>query len=217
METVLTMSSNINYAEKTIFPKLNEFKNIPYRIDIYISGYDKYSLLEQHENINIYATNYNVFDFTALVTKYVYEKIDYHLFLIHDTIKLGDNFSTLLSKKLLDNSHLEAIGLQKGPSRGMGWFNCKYLLNHKNLPSLFGNTSNDIKQLNHFKKLAIQKENLLFDLAEKKTYFQDYDPQILEEASMQNSFRRTYYFDSLDLYKYQANYTGIQPSYRIQV
>jgi len=85
------------------------------------------------------------------------------------------------------------------------------------LPSLFGNTSNDIKQLNHFKKLAIQKENLLFDLAEKKTYFQDYDPQILEEASMQNSFRRTYYFDSLDLYKYQANYTGIQSSYRIQV
>ena len=99
----------------------------------------------------------------------------------------------------------------------MGWFNCNYLLNHNNLPLLFGNTSNDIKKLNHFKKLAIQKENLLFDLTDKKTYFQDYDPEILEEASIDNSFRRTYYFDSIDLYKYQANYIGIQPSYRIQV
>ncbi len=217
METVLTMSSNINYAEKTIFPKLDDFKKIPYKIDIYVSGYEKYSLLQRHENITIYATNYNVFDFTALVSKYVYEKIDSHLFLLHDTIKLGDNFSTLLNKKLQDSSRLDAIGLQKGPTRGMGWFNCNYLLNHNNLPLLFGNKSNDIKQLNHFKKLAIQKENLLFDLTDKKTYFQDYDPEILEEASIDNSFRRTYYFDSIDLYKYQANYIGIQPSYRIQV
>jgi hypothetical protein len=217
METVLAMSSNINYADKTIYPNLERFKNLPFKVDIYISGHDKYSLLNSYNNINIYSTDYNVFDFTAIVSKYKYEGINSHIFLLHDTVGLGDNFSTLLKEKLNESSYLDAIALQKGPSRGMGWFNYKYLLNHKNLPLLFGNTSNDIKQLNHFKKLAIQKENLLFDLAEKKTYFQDYDPQILEEASMQNSFRRTYYFDSLDLYKYQANYTGIQPSYRIQV
>ena len=51
METVLTMSSNINYAEKTIFPKLDDFKKIPYKIDIYVSGYEKYSLLQQKKGV----------------------------------------------------------------------------------------------------------------------------------------------------------------------
>ena len=217
METVLAMSSNINYADKTIYPNLERYKSLPFKVDIYISGHSKYSLLKAYNNINIYSTDYNVFDFTALVSKYKYEGINSHIFLLHDTVGLGDNFPTLLKEKLNDNSHLDAIGLQKGPSRGMGWFNYNYLLKHDNLPLLFGNTSNDIKQLNHFKKLAIYKENILLDLTNSKTYFQTEDPEITEEACLENSFRRTYYFNSLDLYKYQANFMGIQPTYNMKV
>ena len=57
METVLAMSSNINYADKTIYPNLERFKNLPFKVDIYISGHDKYSLLNSYNNINIYSSS----------------------------------------------------------------------------------------------------------------------------------------------------------------
>ena len=158
-------------------------------------------------SVNLYHVDHNSIDFTALIS--VLElglKSDYW-FLLHDTCSVGANFFKAVKEFKYDES--DAVKLCPKLSMNIGAYKQLYLESIYSDIMELKNKDHSEEAVQHYKKLAVLKEDFIFDRSEKVLVYNT-TPRFYEGPFdyYKNGIPRVIsYFSDLDLFKMQANWT----------
>lgn len=161
----------------------------------------------------IYAVKQNSCDhtlFNFLIDRpEVFDGFDY-LFYIHDTCWVGLDFVKKLND-LTPEKDVDSFGLTQFWSMNIGLYNIPYLLKLKDKIRKAHNLINTREEVNRWKQWGAKTEDYLMNRAYGHyTKFDKTESITMENPYNKSARRRTRYFQCLDLYKSQSNWTGIR-------
>lgn len=207
------ISSHIGSYQITSKLLIDDFKRNNMNLEdifFYVGGYNENSI-EEIDGLKIRKVKHNSIDFTGAISIIEDNITEYtHFFLLHDTIKLGDNFYKLISKYNYDNAKLTSDDV----SMNMGLYSYEYLQNKKKEILNFKNTDYSPDSIQKFKKMNVNTEDFIFkdvkDSLNKSPrknsqpidYYEKGVPRIIE------------YYEDIDFYKIKANWFG-KPNYEL--
>lgn len=210
MDIKFAISSNSNFANVTCPLLVNSLLDSgvpPEDIYFFIGGYKHYA--QTHTTPNIYKVNHNSFDLTALISVVdLGLKADYW-FLLHDTMKAGENFYTKLKSFPIDPSS-NTIQLKSGnSSMNVGLYKQSYLdeIKPQLISSEYKNTDyGNPESLQRYKQKAVHKEDVFLRSNKYMSSF------IVKHNSIDYYFnnipRKVIHYPDIDLYKIKANWAN---------
>lgn len=195
-----------------IVPSLISCGIIPTDIIVVEGGNELREYTKNKYGIQYIKTNHNSFDYTAFIDIVENTIETDFIFNIHDTCKVGMQFLNLVNKA---NFSLLKTALYhntyNGASMAMGLINYQYLMLHKQLIQSFKNIDYSSQGLKQAKYKAVTIEDKLFwELKDVECgkFAQGLDrKEIGTESPYQTGTPRLVeYYETLDLYKYKANW-----------
>jgi hypothetical protein len=195
---------------KELIPSLivsGVFRN---NIYVFVGGYDKYELLDNDYDVNMYKVPHNSFDFTSLVSIVELDLNYDYWFSMHDTCKVGPAFYEKLKKLSKPNDIMKLTDESK--SMNIGIYSNKFINNNSLKILNYKNTSDDV---NTFKSKLVKDEDVFIKDAKplckssvKKQTAKDYYSTGIE--------RVVEYYSDLDFYKMKSNWKR-KPTYEIKL
>jgi hypothetical protein len=206
MKIVINSHKNSSLALEVLLKSFSDFKSKP-DIIICIGGfYDSIPYnIEKKDNITTIKCNHNSIDWTSFITLLETNIVtDGHIFYMHDTCKVGPNFLQNLTKINLVNVSTMSIS-DKSKNMNMGFYSISYL--KKQRPFIIQQKNTSEARIQEFKKKAIQTEDYLFNKNPNNKKLNGpvtiSDPTDFYGTGV---LRIVKYFETIDLYKIQANW-----------
>ena len=162
----------------------------------------------------IYAVKQNSCDHTSfnflIERPQCFKGFDF-IFYMHDTAWVGEKFLEKLEMHTPEHD-VDSYGLTGSWSMNIGLYNIDYLLLKKDEVRKALNNDNSPDAVNAWKQWGALTEDYLMN----KAHGNYANHNSLESLRMENPYgqptvRRTRYFHSLDFYKSQSNWDGVQP------
>lgn len=168
----------------------------------------------EFNGLNIIYRKDNSFEFTAFldVVEHPDRYAKYtHIFYMHDTAFVGPLFLTKLNNILIGLENFSNIMLRSKPSMSIGIYEKQLILQQKEHILSLKNDSNDEINLQKYKKIGVAKEDCLFpDSSINFCFITNTEEKILNfnNVYQTNTLRRLKYYECLDFYKMQGNWSG---------
>jgi hypothetical protein len=206
MKIVINSHKNSSIALEVLLKSLSDLKSNP-EIFICIGGFfDSIPYeIEKKDNITIIKCNHNSIDWTSFIALIETNIIpDGHIFYMHDTCKVGPNFLEKLQKINLVNVSTISISNQS-KNMNMGFYSIDYLKKMELFIIEQKNTSE--AQIHEYKKKGFQTEDYLFLKNPNNKKLAGF-PVISKPTDFYGTgiLRKVYYYETIDLYKMQANW-----------
>lgn len=206
---LFVINSNKKFYNTTVPKTLESLnKNNIKDICVIVGGWE--SEFEFQYQCQFYGTTYDSCDYTTF--NYIVDNPDKfkhytHIFYMHDTCWVGENF---LSKLIELTPDTPTLGYSLLPimSMNIGLYDINYLINTTDNVRRSKNTDNSLESLNKWKQWGAQHEDYI--IRREGHYCNPAN----EETKPENVYgtitpRRTRYFSDLDFYKSQSNWQGI--------
>lgn len=205
----IAVSSNINFYDKTLPILLPSLINSGFSkndIFIFISGSDikETKILDGFTYIFTKQNSYEYTPLIEIVENFIESE---YWFLIHDTCKVGPDFKKLVTN--IPETKPYKIALKSKPSMSIGAYRYDYLLMNKDKLLKIKNEDLSDKSLKEWKHWGVFNEDYILWMTPPKPmlygpdnwYVVDYNNWYVNET-----IRRTEYYNSLDLYKNKSNW-----------
>ena len=215
----IAISSVKNYSDRTLpvsVPSLLESGIRAEDIYIFEGGHDE-RIVEDYNGSTRIKVAHNSFDLTALIDIAENHIESEYWFLMHDTCTVGPRFGELV--KNIPEYKPDAVSLgvfrdSNYSNRNIGAYKYTFILENKDKLVALKSTDYSPEGVRASKHTALAAEDLLLSQHKnQRPYEPRYNPDQYSEYEVMppnpfggNAVRRLYYFGSLDLYKYQANW-----------
>lgn len=200
------IATNESYIDKAVPPLLDSMieSGVPKnRIFIYSGGYRLPFLNVFISNIVCHQLTYRAYEYTPLCAiADGYEFPFDHLFLLHDTCKVGINFYELSNQFY---PSMDAVSISDGICN-IGVYKTEYIRSKKQYMDSFKDCT---------KMYAMEQERVLWEQAPKHCNYHNHGFELLEtEAVYSDELRQVEYYRCCNLYKMKKNWgqLGSNPS-----
>ena len=206
MKIVINSHKNSSLALEVLLKSFSDLTSKP-EIIICIGGfYDSIPYeIHRQDNITTIKCNHNSIDWTSFIALLETNIIpDGHIFYMHDTCKAGPNFLQNINKINLLNVSTMSISNQSR-NMNMGFYSISYL--KKQRPFIIQQKNTSETRIQEFKIRAIQTEDYLFNKNPNNKKLAGL-PTTSEPTDFYGTgvLRIVKYFETIDLYKIQANW-----------
>jgi len=210
---IFLINSNKNYYQVTtpILIKSLVASGVKKQNIVVVVGACESEMTKTIDSVEHHMVNHDSVDMTSFIYVVEHDVNFDSFFYLHDTCEVGKSFYGDVVGLLEKHKPIKCMRLKKGASMNIGWYNVKYVKEHKNRIIDQKNLDISNKGLQDAKHKAVNEEDLVFNLiGGKVSKFTTRGPILIkvDELYGKSSKRRCEFYDEINLKKYKRNWTS---------